>query len=65
MSDRVRPPTTAKESAIKVFGPKHNFVEVTLNKRAHVITDSEETELIVPVHHPIKCACIIKALLTS
>ena len=30
-----------------------------------VKTDNEATELIVPAHHPIKCACTIKAKFKS
>jgi len=39
--------------------PKQSFDDGTLNKVEHVITDSEVTELIVPVHQPIRWACIM------
>ena len=40
-------------------------MELVLNSREQVITESDEIELMVPVHQPIKCACIISGALIS
>ena len=37
------------------------FKDGTENKLEHVITVNDATELNVPVHQPIKCACIKSA----
>ena len=47
------------------FIPKHSFDDGILKRVEHVITESDATELIVPVHQPNKCACISKGAFIS
>ena len=52
------PPKTANKIVTKLLTPKHNFELGTRNNVEQVMTDNEDTELIVPVHQPNKCACM-------
>lgn len=61
----IPPPKIENKITTNKFSPNAIFSEGTLNKLEQVITVNEATELKVPVHHPIKWACINKAWLIS
>ena len=62
---KITPPKIENKITTKIFSPNAILNDGTENKLEHVITVNDATELNVPVHHPIKCACIKSAWLIS
>lgn len=62
---KTAPPKIENKTTTKIFSPNAILKDGTVNKLEHVITVNDATELNVPVHQPIKCACIKSAWLIS
>ena len=58
---KTAPPKIENKTTTKIFSPNAILKDGTVNKLEHVITVNDATELNVPVHQPIKCACIKSA----